>query len=121
MSLVPAQRLPERFALGRAELGLDERHGPVFVVDGKPGRALLAVDPQLPHITAREIDGLARMLKPVPVELLRVQDSLCAECPPFFADLDVRDLQVERRHVPGTECDSLCSRGFPLLTRLGPP
>ena len=56
-SFFSAQRLPERFALGRAELGLDERYGPVIVIDDEPGGVLVAVDPQLPHVALRELDG----------------------------------------------------------------
>jgi hypothetical protein len=78
------------FALVRAELGLDERHGPVFIIDDEPGRALLAVDPQFPNITVRELDGPARMLglcrvltydwsNPFRSSPLRGQDSLYAE------------------------------------------
>jgi hypothetical protein len=51
-----AQRLPERFALHHAKLGLDERHRPVIVIDDKPGCAPIAVDPQRPHVTVRELD-----------------------------------------------------------------
>ena len=50
------QRFPESFAFRHAKLGLYERHSPILVIDDEPGCALVAVDPKLPHVTARELD-----------------------------------------------------------------
>lgn len=52
-----AQRLSECLALSRVELGLNERHCLVLVINDKPGSVSAAVDPEHPNIAARELDG----------------------------------------------------------------
>ena len=77
---VRSQRLPKRMPLGRAELGLDERHGRILVEYDEAKAALSAVDPQSSHVAARELD----------VSDARFHDTILTRRKSFQSSADVR-------------------------------